>query len=223
MSANEETSGSIASIVRMVYLDTITVTTDEYFANTSNLAIWSTIEPGIGIIAASAATLRRLFQRFFKEPRLFGTLSRRSSGMPNTINCTTTITQEHTAAPGSEMRLDSNATTLRGTESSTRKGSVAERSMADEMRAYGMTDFEECASVTEQDLEAHTQAVKADRRKVKIYGEQHEALRVDGFAPWLEQRRQSYSLEDEVNGSSEHRRTSGQYFSACTLKTLDHQ
>jgi hypothetical protein len=34
---------------------------------TANIAIWSTVEPGIGIIAGSLATYRPLFKYFFSE------------------------------------------------------------------------------------------------------------------------------------------------------------
>ena len=174
--------GSIASIVRLFYLDAITVTNNEYFKSTSKLAVWSTIEPGIGIMAASVATLRRLFQHIFKSPGLFGYLSRRNSQAPGTIACTTTIVQELTEleAP-TKTRLASDATTLVALtgEGAGRKTSVAAKSMADEMRAYGMSDYDECANVMEQDLQNHDRYVKAENRKVHVYCEQ----RASGSTP----------------------------------------
>ncbi|OHE92473.1 hypothetical protein CORC01_12191 [Colletotrichum orchidophilum] len=50
--------GSTATIVRAFYIPTLL--DGENFL--SNFAIWSTVEPGIGIVAASIATLRPLYQ-----------------------------------------------------------------------------------------------------------------------------------------------------------------
>lgn len=98
----------------MVYLDANHRSTGAFFKNTSKLAIWSTIEPGVGIVAASAATLRRLFQHLFKTTTLFGAQTRRRSSAitPNTINCTTTIMQERTDMNGNMVRIISDTTTL---------------------------------------------------------------------------------------------------------------
>lgn len=38
----------------------------------SDVAIWSTVEPGIGLTAAAMATLRPLFRTFFARSKLFG-------------------------------------------------------------------------------------------------------------------------------------------------------
>ncbi|XPS69423.1 hypothetical protein M3J07_001684 [Ascochyta lentis] len=51
--------GSTATIVRMFYLHTLTQGPDFLYANT-DVAIWSTVEPGVGIVASSIATLRPL-------------------------------------------------------------------------------------------------------------------------------------------------------------------
>ncbi|KAI1843773.1 hypothetical protein JX266_010032 [Neoarthrinium moseri] len=53
--------GSTATIVRMFYIPDMLNGQDFLWA-TTNFAIWSTVEPGIGIIAASLATLRPLLQ-----------------------------------------------------------------------------------------------------------------------------------------------------------------
>ncbi|KAF2737005.1 hypothetical protein EJ04DRAFT_488685 [Polyplosphaeria fusca] len=53
--------GSTATIVRMQYLHTLTNGEDFLWA-TTDVAIWSTVEPGIGITAGSLATLRPLLQ-----------------------------------------------------------------------------------------------------------------------------------------------------------------
>lgn len=53
--------GSTATIVRMFYIHTIMDGPDFLYA-TTDLAIWSTVELGIGITASSVATLRPLVQ-----------------------------------------------------------------------------------------------------------------------------------------------------------------
>lgn len=56
--------GSTATVVRMQYIDSLTNGTDFLWA-TKDVAIWSTVEPGVGITAGSIATLRPLFQTLF--------------------------------------------------------------------------------------------------------------------------------------------------------------
>ena len=53
--------GSTATVVRMQYIHSLTNGPDFLFA-TKNVAIWSTVEPGVGITAGSMATLRPLLQ-----------------------------------------------------------------------------------------------------------------------------------------------------------------
>lgn len=53
--------GSTATVVRMQYIHSLTNGPDFLFA-TKNVAIWSTVEPGVGITAGSLATLRPLLQ-----------------------------------------------------------------------------------------------------------------------------------------------------------------
>jgi hypothetical protein len=53
--------GSAAVIVRIPYIRQL-ASTEDYLYRTSDLAIWSVIEPGIGITAGSIATLRPLFR-----------------------------------------------------------------------------------------------------------------------------------------------------------------
>lgn len=54
-------SGFICSIIRFRYVDGLTQT-DDFFWNAVNIAIWSTIETGVSIVAACLATLRPLFK-----------------------------------------------------------------------------------------------------------------------------------------------------------------
>lgn len=54
--------GSISSVIRLVYLKGILFGKD-FFFEASNVTIWSTAEPGTGIVAASLATLRPLVRK----------------------------------------------------------------------------------------------------------------------------------------------------------------
>jgi hypothetical protein len=53
--------GSTGTVVRMFYVHTLMDGPDFLYA-TTDVAIWSTVEPGIGIVAASIACLRPLFR-----------------------------------------------------------------------------------------------------------------------------------------------------------------
>jgi len=60
--------GSLCSIVRFRYINGLSISPD-FFWNAANISIWSTIELGTGIVAASLATLRPLFKRLFYGAR----------------------------------------------------------------------------------------------------------------------------------------------------------
>ncbi|KAF2498898.1 hypothetical protein BU16DRAFT_558936 [Lophium mytilinum] len=62
--------GSICSIVRCFYIHGA-FRRDDFFWNSAMAATWSTIEPGIGIIAASLATMHPLFRILFINARSF--------------------------------------------------------------------------------------------------------------------------------------------------------
>lgn len=53
--------GSVCSLVRIAYIPEIR-STDHFFSSAVEIAIWSIVEPGIGIFVASLATLRPLFK-----------------------------------------------------------------------------------------------------------------------------------------------------------------
>lgn len=53
--------GSLATLIRMPFVSNLTHTDDFLFA-TVDIAIWSIVEPGVGIAAACAATFRPLLQ-----------------------------------------------------------------------------------------------------------------------------------------------------------------
>ncbi|KAH6671296.1 hypothetical protein B0J14DRAFT_456764, partial [Halenospora varia] len=54
----------LATMVRVPYIKTLAIT-DDWLYYTTDVAIWSTIEPGLGLIAVAGATLRPLFRKFF--------------------------------------------------------------------------------------------------------------------------------------------------------------
>lgn len=60
--------GIICSILRFRYIDGLTDVTD-FFWNATNIAIWSTIEPGAGIIAGCLACLRPFVKSVFVKAR----------------------------------------------------------------------------------------------------------------------------------------------------------
>lgn len=52
-------------MIRVPYIKVLALTDDFLFA-TTDVAIWSTVEPGLGIVAAGAVTLRPLFRTFYE-------------------------------------------------------------------------------------------------------------------------------------------------------------
>jgi hypothetical protein len=59
----------VASIVRILFVPSITGSPEFLFKETANLAIWSTIETGIGITAVCLVTLRPLITLWLKGAR----------------------------------------------------------------------------------------------------------------------------------------------------------
>lgn len=72
---------STATIVRIPYVKDLANQADFLYA-TTDVAIWSTSETGIGITAASFATLRPLFRTFFNRSRLMGGTSSQDGSHP---------------------------------------------------------------------------------------------------------------------------------------------
>ncbi|CAG8983008.1 hypothetical protein HYALB_00003587 [Hymenoscyphus albidus] len=62
--------GSVSTIVRLPYIQQLGL--KDFLYATTDVAIWSTVEPGIGLTASSMATLRPLFADFFSRSKLFG-------------------------------------------------------------------------------------------------------------------------------------------------------
>jgi hypothetical protein len=70
--------GSTATIVRMFYIDTL-MDGPDFLYSTTDVALWSTIEPGIGITAGSIACLRPLFRVWLWKLGLAGAPRERRS------------------------------------------------------------------------------------------------------------------------------------------------
>ncbi|KAK8177359.1 integral membrane protein [Phyllosticta citrichinensis] len=76
--------GSTATLVRIPYIWSMTSERD-FLYNTTDVAIWSSIEPGVGMTAACIATLRPLLQRILHRTGL-SSHSRTHSSHPFTPN-----------------------------------------------------------------------------------------------------------------------------------------
>ncbi|KAL3292038.1 integral membrane protein [Colletotrichum asianum] len=63
--------GSTATVVRAFYIPTL-LDGENFLYETTNFAIWSTVEPGVGIIAACIATLRPLYKLVVTQMRRTG-------------------------------------------------------------------------------------------------------------------------------------------------------
>lgn len=70
--------GSTATIVRIPYLHQLS--SKDFLYATTDVAIWSTVEPGIGITAAALACLRPLFRTFLSP---FGSSSNNNNNNNN--------------------------------------------------------------------------------------------------------------------------------------------
>ncbi|MCJ1246733.1 hypothetical protein MMC30_003942 [Trapelia coarctata] len=133
--------GCIASFVRLKSIEQIGASSD-FLYSTVDLAIWSTIEPGVGITAASLATLRPLFRSFFGKgdasrsnppltmPRLRSDYVRAGGdgggpAPPKSICVSTTITSTVRPWEGEESKDGSNCE-VRGEGSGSSEGSLKE-------------------------------------------------------------------------------------------------
>jgi len=88
----------ISAVVRAPYVHDIEMSTDITFA-CADLTIWGSLEPGLGLIAASISTLRPLFRNFLAKSRLFGSsIPHKQSGWNSSrrgyVRDTTTNTHE---------------------------------------------------------------------------------------------------------------------------------
>jgi hypothetical protein len=73
---------SVATIIRIPYVKDLANQADFLYA-TTDVAIWSTAETGIGLAACSFATLRPLFRSFFLRSKLLGGSSTRGKSSSN--------------------------------------------------------------------------------------------------------------------------------------------
>ncbi|KAF2641903.1 hypothetical protein P280DRAFT_548514 [Massarina eburnea CBS 473.64] len=77
------TLGCICSAIRFQYVDGLTDVRD-FFWSATNVSIWSTIEPGAGIIAGCLATLRPLLKQAFATAKsIRSTISHSQKPTPN--------------------------------------------------------------------------------------------------------------------------------------------
>lgn len=109
--------------------------TEDFLWDNTDVSIWSTVEPGIGIVASSMATMRPLFVAFFSRSKLFGSTLRgntyqRNTGphgffhgrenisvdeielhsdLGKTIRVTTTVTNTQSSLPGRNRDADANS------------------------------------------------------------------------------------------------------------------
>ncbi|KUJ22539.1 uncharacterized protein LY89DRAFT_302918 [Mollisia scopiformis] len=72
----------IAAMIRIPFIKTLALTDDFLFA-TTDVAIWSTVEPGLGLMAVGGATLRPLFRSFYNLSTRGGNTLPRSGYMKN--------------------------------------------------------------------------------------------------------------------------------------------
>jgi hypothetical protein len=72
-------SGSTATIIRLPYSSSLKEYKGDFLYRTTDFAIWTTVEVGVGITAGCIATLRPLMKCSL---RFFGTSGGQSSGMP---------------------------------------------------------------------------------------------------------------------------------------------
>lgn len=74
--------GSISSLIRLAYVPGLK-NGPEFFSNAINIGVWSVIEPGLGVIAASLATLRPLFKSMVEKARNTSSSGSRSNNTTN--------------------------------------------------------------------------------------------------------------------------------------------
>ncbi|KAH8821450.1 hypothetical protein F5884DRAFT_87245 [Xylogone sp. PMI_703] len=113
----------ISSVIRLPYVRTLVYTDGNFFQATSNLAIVSCIEPGLGIIIGSASALRPLFVSIFGKSRIGSSLSlktrSRNQTNPNSTHRSNTrmatlISKNRDIETGRSHRLDSLDSSLDG-------------------------------------------------------------------------------------------------------------
>lgn len=166
----------------MLYLDTITVPTGQFFVNVHNLSVWSTIEPGVGITVASLATLRPLFSSLVEKTRRPSVASHTSPHMTASSGgkMSTGATSMQTYTGDGSIGMSSDTTvvapsTRRPTDGTSprydRRTSKEEKieDIEAEMRAYGMTDLSKPTTLDEEDFDRYApEAQRAGDREKRI-------------------------------------------------------
>ncbi|KAF2659888.1 hypothetical protein K491DRAFT_712185 [Lophiostoma macrostomum CBS 122681] len=111
--------GSTGTIVRMKYVHSLTNGPDFLYA-TTDVALWSTVEPGIGITAGSIATLRPLLQSMLRR---IGLTSTPASGPPRISNWSSQSGQKRKYRQKyRDLSLDDLVPTQEGTTATTVSG-----------------------------------------------------------------------------------------------------
>ncbi|KIW04482.1 uncharacterized protein PV09_04241 [Verruconis gallopava] len=97
--------GGIASMIRMNYISRLATATISWFTEANMIAIWSTIEPGLGIIAASLATLRPLVRQIWGTSYRVSTLNGMTWSQPRASTIKSMHTQFGTRPHDEEIKI----------------------------------------------------------------------------------------------------------------------
>ncbi|QDS72485.1 hypothetical protein FKW77_009989 [Venturia effusa] len=167
--------GSIASIVRLLHLHTITVPTGEFFVNVSKLSIWSTIEPGVGITVASLATLRpllsKLVKRTYRSTATSPTVAAQTASGGNTLARGPSM---KTYTRGGSVGMSSDSTVVASSPVHPKEGEISgfdrwtskEEKVEDieaEMRAYGMSNISTHTTLDEDYFNRYSTEIRRSR------------------------------------------------------------
>jgi hypothetical protein len=73
LTTNPNQSAAIAVIIRIPFVKILVDNAADFLFSSTDVVIWSAIEPGLAITAANMATLRPLFSAFLSRTKLWGT------------------------------------------------------------------------------------------------------------------------------------------------------
>jgi hypothetical protein len=93
-------SGSTATIIRLPYTSTLKPYKADFLYRTTDFAIWTTVEVGVGITAGCIATLKPLL----RSDLLSLGVTRQSSGKPWSKDTTSKLGDNHGGQPLDELR-----------------------------------------------------------------------------------------------------------------------
>ncbi|KIW06271.1 uncharacterized protein PV09_02743 [Verruconis gallopava] len=98
----------IAAVIRFKYVPGIAVTQETFFSSVTDIAIWSCIEPGIGITAGSFICLRPLFRKPLQAAsRAIGYMSSGSQKRNGYVHELTSTSTSHLREPVAYQKRDS--------------------------------------------------------------------------------------------------------------------